>query len=449
MTSPIRPFRPLAALALVSAATLAAPAAAQDPAPAGVRLELTYPAGTRPGVLVLPVAGESGDSVRAILMRDFDHGNRLTVIGNAEDPTSSPVPAGGATNYPLYARLGAAVVVQPSLTGTSLSVSVHDVASRRVARTRAFPIAAAVNSPDWRMALHTVADEIEQWVTGMRGVAASQIAFVRGGQIYVTHSDGAATRAVVRGDGIMLSPTWSPDGRRIAYSVLGDAGTQVMVRDVSGGSPRRVSGATGMNITPVFSPDGRMVVYSHAQEVGADLYAAPLDGGPRRRITTAQRAASFAPSFSPDGRQIAFASDRTGSSEIWVTSAEGGTAEILTPFQFGDQNFRSSPAWSPDNRQIAFHAQFPGGFQLMTMMLRDRAVKQHTSEGVNEDPSWAPDGRHVVFTSTRSGARHLWVLDTESGRTRQLTRGASGARLAEWSGWMGGAASAASAAALR
>ena len=98
--------------ALLLAGLLAAvPAAAQDPQPPGVRLGIDYGVGGRPGVLVLPVGGAAGDSVRAILMRDFDYGDRITVIGSAEDPASSPVPAGGATNYPLYARLGAAAEV--------------------------------------------------------------------------------------------------------------------------------------------------------------------------------------------------------------------------------------------------------------------------------------------------------------------------------------------------
>jgi TolB protein len=75
-------------------------------------------------------------------------------------------------------------------------------------------------------------------------------------------------------------------------------------------------------------------------------------------------------------------------------------------------------------------------FQLLTVSLRDRSLKQLTSDGRNEDPSWAPDGRHLVFVSTRSGVRQLWVMDVESGRTRQLTRGAP-VRLPAWSPRLG------------
>ena len=68
--------------------------------------------------------------------------------------------------------------------------------------------------------------------------------------------------------------------------------------------------------------------------------------------------------------------------------------------------------------------------------VRNRVPRQLTTDGENEDPSWAPDARHIVMTSTRGGDKQLWVLDTESGRFRQLTHSA-GARLASWSPLLG------------
>lgn len=426
-----------AALVLAASGLLAAsPAAAQQqPTPPGVSIGLQYATGSKPGVLVLPVPGAMGDSIRAILMRDFDFSDRLTVIGNAERPGESPVVAGAATNYPLYSRLGAVAVVQANLTNTGLSVSVHDVPKQAIARTRSFALMGEPNSPQWRLSLHGVADELESWITGQRGIAQTQIAFARGSQIYVTHSDGAVTQAVAgAGDGIAMSPAWSPSADQVAFTVLLRAGTQIMVRDVNGGSVRRLATGPGTNATAAFSPDGQTIVYSHGEEAGTDLYALPARGsGSPRRITVGRGTDNISPSFSPDGRRIAFASGRTGSPEIWLTDIDGGNAEPLTAFLFGDQRYRSNPDWAPDNRQIAFQSQIAGRFQIATMTLRDRNVRQHTSDGVNEDPSWAPDSRHLVFASDRSGTRQLWVLDTESGRMRQLTHGTAGVRMPAWS----------------
>jgi TolB protein len=79
-----------------------------------------------------------------------------------------------------------------------------------------------------------------------------------------------------------------------------------------------------------------------------------------------------------------------------------------------------------------FQSRIAGVFQLMTINLRDRGLKQLTSDGQNEDPSWAPDGRHLTFVSNRTGVKQLWVLDAETGRARQLTRGAA-VRNPSWS----------------
>jgi TolB protein len=115
---------------------------------------------------------------------------------------------------------------------------------------------------------------------------------------------------------------------------------------------------------------------------------------------------------------------------------DGTNVELLTDYTFGNSLYNTDPDWSPDRRSIIFQSQIAGNFQLMLMNLRDRSVKQLTSDGSNENPMWAPDSRHVVFTSTRSGTQQLWVMDTESGRVRQLTRG-GGSRLGAWSPRLG------------
>ena len=113
------------ALALLVAAR---PASAQDTT-RGVRIGLTFAPGTKPGVVVLPIAGAAGDSVRAILARDFDYSDRIEVIGR--EGTSSfdaAQNAGSAVNYGLWKSLGAAVVVQGQMTGGGVNVALHDVA---------------------------------------------------------------------------------------------------------------------------------------------------------------------------------------------------------------------------------------------------------------------------------------------------------------------------------
>jgi len=417
---------------LAFAALRPAPAMGQDSTfREGVRIGLVYAPGTKPGVLVLPVAGMAGDSVRAILERDFTHGDRINVVA-LEASAVPPFPTDGEKpNYPLFTRLGAAAILQVTPTSFGIQVVVHNAGKGVVERSKAFPLPAGVLSPDWRLALHEVADELEQWITGMRGIAATRILYVSAGRVWQVDSDGANNVAITSG-GTAMSPVWHPKASHIAYMTMGSSGQQIVIREV-GGATRTLPTRGGLNMTPTFGPDGYTIVYAHGAESGTDLYATNAFGAePARRITVGRGSDNTQPTFSPDGRRLAFTSGRLGHPEIYISDADGTNADLLTR-DFGDQSYRANPDWSPDGRLIAFESLIGGRMQILTIGLRDRSIKQHTSEGVNEQPSWAPDARHLVFTSNRGGTRQLWVLDVETGTTRQLTRAPGGARFGAWS----------------
>lgn len=434
--------RALAVLGCAAGATVLAPAGtvAQVAAPQpGVSVRLTYGAGTRPALAVLPVRGlDAGDSVRAIVQRDLDFGDRVTVVAPSASATIAPA---GRVDYDAARRAGAAGVVEIGATPTGgLRLTLHDVAQRRVALVREVALPASDLSADWRLAVHSAADEVERWATGVRGVAATRVLYVRDRRVWSVDSDGENAHALTeRG---ALSPAWHPTGRAFVHSTLSDRGAQqIVARSYTAGArgggtagPARVLAERPVtNLTPAVAPDGRTVVFAHGEEDGSDLYAVPFDGGTARRMTVGRGSDNVSPTFAPDGRRVAFTSGRSGHPEVYIADADGTNAELLTEFDPGSRNYRSNPDWSPDGRLVAFQALVGGQFQVMTIEVRGRGVKRLTAEGRNDDPSWAPDARHVVVTSTRTGASQLFVVDAETGRARQLTRGSGGARMAAWS----------------
>jgi TolB protein len=413
--------------ALFAVVCLAASARAQDTT-RGVRIGLTYDPGTKPGVVVLPSRGAGADSIRAIVQRDLDFGDRINVI--ALDAPSADQIARGANSWPILSRLGAAASVQITPTATGFHLAVYDVAKQVTALVRDYPAPPMTDVRAWRAALHGLSDDLEESLTGTKGIARTRIAFQRDGKLWVIDSDGEQAIQVT-GDGEPLSVAWSPNGSTLTYNTLIPAA--IVVRDLQAGRARVVSSGSGVFISPTFTPDGSAVIFGHGVDDGTDIYSAPVEGGSRRRLSVGRGSDNVSPSVSPDGRRIAFTSARAGHPEIYTMDSDGTNVEPLTPIAFGENPHRADPDWSPLGQSVAFTSSIAGSYQVMTISLRDRGMKQLTSAGRNEGPSWAPDGRHIVFTSDRSGSRQLWVLDVESSRTRQLTRSGRMNRNAAWS----------------
>ena len=334
-------------------AVFAVRAEAQDTTTRGVRIGLTYQPGVKPGVMVLPATWLNGDSVRAIIERDLDFSDRVTII-QAMDSASAL--SRTAINYPLFGRLGAAALVQLSPTPTGVRVVVHDVAKARVLDQSDFALPLSPATPEWRMAIHGVSDEIERWITGVRGIAATRIVYIRDKQVRIVDSDGANDRVLAGGAAAChvtcTSPAWHPNGRLVAYAVMTETGTRLAVRDITTNAVRWASATPySIAITPAFSRDGSLLAYAYGTENGTDIHVAPaMGGGQARRVTIGRGSENINPTFSPDGRKISFVSGRLGHPEVYITDADGTNVELLTQANVGEQNHRTSPDWSTDGR---------------------------------------------------------------------------------------------------
>jgi tol-pal system beta propeller repeat protein TolB len=287
-----------------------------------------------------------------------------------------------------------------------------------------------------RLAIHGVSDEVERWITGTRGIASTKIAFVEGKVMKIVDSDGANER-VLPTVGAALSPAWAPSGKSIVYVDADDRGTRIGQIDLRSLRPRLLSASKrGLNITPVYTKDGKSIVWAAGGDSPAELFLASATGEDSVAKPFVGRTGfeTTSPSFSPDGKQVVFMSPVPLTPQLYTMNVNGTGLRLLTPVVAGKRSYRTGPDWSPAGDEIAFQQQ-NGDFQVWTIGVKDRVMRQLTSEGENEDPSWAPDARHLSITR-RLGAigdqRNIWVLDKRTGRLRQLTQSGD-ARLSDWS----------------
>lgn len=274
------------------------------------------------------------------------------------------------------------------------------------------------SEPDLRLAAHRIADAIYFRLTGERGIFATRIAFVtKQGNRYrlnISDWDGENAQAPLISPEPIISPSWSPDGSRVAYVSFEAQKPVVYVHTLATGQRQAVANFKGSNSAPAWSPDARSLAVALTVDGMSQIYLVDAAGSAQPRRVTRSNAIDTEPVFSPDGRTLFFTSDRGGSPQIYRMPASGGDASRVT---FGS-NYNTSPRISPDGRLLAFLTRRDGRYFVAIKDLTGGAETILTDGGQEEAPSFSPNGQWVMY-STRSRGRETLMAASIDGRIRQ------------------------------
>ena len=373
-------------------------------------------------IAVVPFGGDCGETdVGGVVRADLGRSGQFRaqdVSQIVERPTR-----GSEVAYPAWRMLKQDFLLVGRCVaeggGYRTEYELFDVAKQE--RLLGFALTAPAGS--MRDVAHQISDAVYEKILGVPGAFWTRIAYVtssglgRGARyaLMVADADGWNPRTVVNSTEPLMSPSWSPDGRRLAYVSFEGGNSAVWIQDIASGSREKLTSFRGINGAPSFSPDGGRLALTLSKGGNPDVYVMDLGSKQLTQVTN-HFGIDTEPSWSPDGSSLYFTSDRGGRPQVYQVAASGGSA---TRVSF-EGSYNASPSVSFDGKKIAT-AQGAGNVYRIALLdnsLGSPRWSMLSPGSLDESPSFAPNGAMVLYAA-REGRRGLLYAVSADGRVRQ------------------------------
>jgi TolB protein len=224
-------------------------------------------------------------------------------------------------------------------------------------------------------------------------------------------------------------PSWSPDGRRLAFARHEAGGSHIWQYVMDAGRPdsaRRVTTRPAPDYDGAFTPDGRslllVAVTLSGTQGNLDVALVPAEGGePRTLVGDRDGKLSHAewPAPSPDGKRFAFTSTHEGNQEVYTAAIDGTGLVRVTQSPGTDAH----PCWTPDGGWLVFATDRWGGLELATARIDGTGLRRLTrSPGLDDYPAISPDGSRLAFVSHRDGNFEVYLGPIDGSGAVNLSR---------------------------
>ncbi|TAL87128.1 MAG: Tol-Pal system protein TolB [Candidimonas sp.] len=392
-----------------------------QPAHAQLRVDISGVGATQYPIAIADYSGDPhGQAIADVIRADLSRSGQFQLINAA----GANLTAESTISYDQWRNRGADYLAYGSITqsGGQYSVSYRLVDSVR--KTQIDGVAFTGTEKELRRVSHQIADRIYEKITGVRGVFSTRIAYVlQTGNTYelqIADADGQNPQIMLRSKQSIISPAWSPDGKRLAYVSFESGKPVVYVQTLATGARTPIANFKGNNSAPAWSPNGQQLAIVLSRDSISQIYTMNLDGSGLRRVMRSPLI-DTEPFYTPDGKSLLFTSDRGGNPQIYKVPVGGGDAQRIT----FNGSYNVSPRISPDASNLVYVARRGGAFRIAMQNVSSGSEQLLTAGPDDQSPSFAPNGMQILYSSIQGGRSVLAVVSVD-GRVRQTLSALNG-----------------------